>query len=320
MTDFDSRDMESLKLTVDLKGIVWELRGSNMPHSTKMDVITFLNDYRLQHDESIRMVGTASNAPLLVELYQRRVTKTAFSSLEVCSPLCCTDPEDRVDPEVMLFSMRKFRRPPSLGGWHEFDLKDFPSYYLSCYFADRAAAMELKPTTNKWPANYPHELVYHHPAWAYLSFVEGLKIEAAAELIANLLDPRWYVDSSPNGCDGDRMEQYLGLYPGITKGSDSKRQRRYQIVLNCWKNSDYSPAKMDGPNGFIWRTWAAKGGGEKGDIAAGKHLVNYLRLTWTMALCSGPQSQHLFVPKYFFDQVDEIEAFQHHVTKVHPAP
>lgn len=319
MADLDARDMASLKLTVDRHGIVWALAGSRLPRSTKLDVATFLKSHQFSVDYNVRVVGTITNTPLIVELFHRRV-KSEFSSLEVCSPLCCLDPADRDDPEVMLYSMRKFRRSPSLGGWHEFVIKDYPSYVLANYFTDKTAALKMLPSNMAYPEGYPKELLYHHPAWPYLSFIEGLDVDLCAELVATILDPRWYADPAPDGTDGDRMEQYLGLYPGISKDASTTRGKRYQMVLGCWKRSGGTLLKADGPQGFIWRIWAMKGGGEKGDVAACKCFMNYLRLTWTMALCSGPQSQHLFVPRYFFQNRDEVEAFSNHIGRFHPQP
>jgi hypothetical protein len=321
MADLDARDMAALKLTVDHKGIVWELAGSRMPRSTGMDTATFMRDHSFSGDYNIRVVGTPTNAPFIVELFHRRV-KSEFASLEVCSPLCCLDPTDREDPEVLLFSMRKFHRSPSLGGWHEFMLKDYPSYVLATYYFDTAAAMNMLPITRTgtYPADYPKQLLYHHPAWPYLTFIEGLGVDICSELIASIIDPRWYSDPAPDGTDGDRLEQFLGLYPGISKETESTRAKRYQMVLGCWKNSSGSVLKADGPRGFVWRVWASKGGGEKGDIAACKFFTNYLRLTWTMSLCTGPQAQHLFVPSYFFNNKDEIDAFTAHISRFNPQP
>lgn len=321
MADLTIRDLSSTKLTVDSMGLVWELAGSRMPRSTGIDVIHFLQDHHFDPDDQLRVVGTTNNAQLIIELYHRRLRKE-ITSLEVCSPLCCTDPVDRENPGIVLFSMRKFHRSPSLGGWHEFVIRDYPSYILARYFADAASSMNLLPTTKvlEYPAEYPKQLLPHHPAWPYLSFIESLDINTCAELIAILIDPRWYSDPAPDGVDGNRMEQFLGLYPGISNEKSSTRARRYQLTLGCWKNSGGSILQADGPRGFIWRVWAAKGGGEKGDIAACKCFINYLRLTWVMSLCAGPQAHHLFVPNYFFQNNDEVEAYVAHINKFNPQP
>lgn len=321
MADHDARDMASLKLTSDQQGVVWKLAGSYLPRTTGLTIHEFVSQHNFDAEDQVRIVGTVGNAPLIVGLYHRRL-KSDFASLEVCSPLCCVDPNDRNDSEVVLYSMRKFRRPPSLGGWHEFVVKDYPSYILATYFADLAVSMRLETTTSgiNYPADYPKKLIMHHPAWPYLSFIDGLDSDACAELLASLLDPRWYTDPSPDGADGDRMEHYLGLYPGISKEKTSARAKRYQLALGCWKNSGGSALKADGPRGFIWRTWAAKGGGERGDIAACKCFVTYLRITWTMSMCSGPQARHLFVPNYFFSNKDELNAYAKHINSFSPQP
>ncbi len=84
-------------------------------------------------------------------------------------------------------------------------------------------------------------------------------------------------------------------------------------MLICWKTNKMTSLQVDSPNGFLWRIWASKGGGDKGDLAASKAFVNYLRLTWTMSLCSGPQASQLFVPEHFFINLDELEAYYQHL-------
>jgi hypothetical protein len=317
----DILDSVGLRLTVDRKGTVWQLLGSSMPRSTGQDVPTFLDKHSFEPDDHVRVVGVPANANLIVELYYRRLKKV-INQLEVCSPLCCHDPSDRDDPAILLFSTRRFCRPPSLGGWHEFAIRDYPSYLLCHYFSDMASSMKLSPTTKilDYPAQFPKDAVFHHPAWPYLSFVEGICAEACAELISHLLDPRWYVDPAPDGDESTRMEQFLGLYSGIAKDRTSVRARRYQLVLDCWKNGGTGVIHTDGPRGFVWRSWITKGGGEKGDIAASKCFINYLRMTWSMSLCLTAQASRLFVPHHFFQRQDEVEAFLGHLTKFNPQP
>src|SRR5579872_2346723 len=261
MVDLEARDMGALKLTVDRQGIVWELVGSRLPKTSGMDVTAYLQQPRYSSDYSVRVVGSPANAAIIVELYQRRL-KQEFQSLEVCSPLCCLDPADRDDPAVMLYSMRKFRRSPSLGGWHEFEIKDLPSYLLSIFYADVAKSMDLQEA-KRYPANFALDILYHHPAWPYISFVEGVDLEQTGELISLILDPRWYADPLAEAVEGRQLEQFLGLYPGISSEKTSTRSRRFRMVLGCWKNSGGSALKADGPRGFVWRVWAAKGGGER---------------------------------------------------------
>jgi hypothetical protein len=98
-------DSESLKLTVDGQGIVWYIQGEGMPHSSGLDAWSFLKSQLLQDAEHIRMVGSAVNADLLQQLYERKL-KGDFQSVQVCSPMCCDTGDERKDPELVLYRMR----------------------------------------------------------------------------------------------------------------------------------------------------------------------------------------------------------------------
>lgn len=301
-------DSDTMKLAVDDNDIVWYLNGEGMPHSSELSVREFLKSDLLHSTQQFRVVGSASNAELLRQLYERRLSGE-LDSLQVCSPTCCETAEDRSDPEFVLFKMRNYRLAASLGGWHEFGKKDIPSYTLAAYFKQ-----------NNTVNNYTRQTLYSHPVWPMLSFVDNLNEDATSQLLALIIDPRWFIDSN----DSDnmaRLEQFLGIVPRnfvkTAENTDECKVSRCKLVLDCWKTSQPTIVPTT-PRNFLWRVWGDKGGSIRGDHAASRLFVSFLRLTWTKAMCLTAQASRLFVPKYFFAKKDECEAFIEHEQNFKP--
>jgi len=299
-------DTEYLKLTVDNDHLVWFLDGDEMPHLSGLTVEEFVDSDELGSDTSIRVVGMPENAELLLHLFEMKVAED-INHLQVCSPLCCESSEDRHDPEVLLYNMRSFGLSPSLGGWHDFDLKDYYIYSL-------VAVYEHPPVD----VNRVRQMLAGHPAWSALTFIADLDTLKCAELFATIIDPRWYIDAAVDPNRGSKLEQYLGLNPRIQanldKPNDHWQAQNCRLVMECWKNE--VPRKNIGPRHFLWRAWNARGGGFRGDLVASKLFISFLRQTWLQAMCNTRHASHLFVPEYFFLQPDEMVAYKDHITKM----
>ena len=301
-------DEKTLKVTLDNDGLVWVLNGDGIPQPTKCDTEAFLKSWRIEANERIRLPGTAQNAKLIVELYEQRL-RGAFDSLQVCSPLCCESADERKDPAVVLLSMRQFSPAKSLGGWHEFGLKDLPSYMMAAHFFKHDDAT---PETLM--------LLRGHPAYSALSFAACLDEQAIARLIGTVIDPRWYVD--PNDPDrNSRYEQFLCLNPKSVSQANHQdatwRTHKYRLVQDCWQiqEPEKELLKCPAPRLFIWRAFYQAGCNIKGDLTASKHFAHFVRQVWTQAVYNGPGPERLFVPKYFFFRDDEVKAYEEYMAE-----
>jgi hypothetical protein len=296
-------DADTTKLTVGPDGLVWCLAGCGLPRCSgwRADEAA-----RRLGEGPFRVAGLRDNAALLLSLYQRGRCKTTTCT-EVCSPLCCESAECRRDPEVLLLRMRSFNVPPSLGGWHRFGRKDVVSYLMACGI-DHSGGVGPQVTM----------LLPSHPAWPALSFVQCLGRTAVCGLLAEVLDPRWYVDlGDPDR--GAKLEQYLGLNPYDMSGQSAVKKRRRDLVQSCWCGHTVPrPHELTGPGQFLWRHWHARGGGAKGYLATSKLFVAYLRAVWANAVCDGPHAGHLFVPEHFFTTAEEAAAYRNHTVKTVP--
>jgi hypothetical protein len=304
-----SADSAAVKVTVDGRGAVWYLDGEQMPFCSGSDANEFSADFRTQTASRFRVVAFPENIPLILALYNNCSRKEEFP-LEVCSPLCC-EGADRQDPELLLYRMRGYGLPPSLGGWHRFGPLDLPSYLLARALHPGAGA------AGDADAGLVRLYMRAHPAAVSLRFPDHLDELQLARLIAMVIDPRWFVD--PHEPDSpSKLEQYLGLTPknadDAAKGDTSWRADRCRLVKRVWDNlRDPADPNDHGPRRFVYRE--RRRGGAVWDLKASRLFVDYLRQTWTASVCAGPQRGRLFVPEYFFPFADEAAAYREHCSR-----
>jgi len=331
-----STDVMSLKLHVD-SGVVWALNGQNIPTCTRQTVADFFGADMLKNCERVRVVGSAQNASLITALYDLKLRKE-IESLQVVTPLVCQTHTERQDPEFVLWSMRNFTRSPSLGGFHEVTHLDYPSYVL---------LHELKTNKNENEfklSELSRRYLKAHPAWQAISFLRFMDEFKCAHLLANIIDPRWYIDS----CHPDRtakLEAWLGLNPKTQAGViDSKQlQWRYHercsLVFDCWFDNKLSlearsnfnefgllPWEEDkencpvglAPCDFIWRVWGAvETKPIKAALVGSTYFVKFLRNAWLSALYADSKSAGhfpLFRPVDFFKYAVEAAAYTAHMS------
>jgi hypothetical protein len=297
-----------LYMTIGDDGDVWYCGPDLVTHCYGHDWQTM----RGRHFDSsisystVRVVALAQNVEMICDIWERQQAGKV-ERLEVCSPLCCPSSTARSNPAVLLNRAAAFMQPGSLGGWHVFTELDLPSYQL--------AAMRQRPDDSD---DRMLAVLVRHPAWRALSFVPSLRRFPLAVLLGEILDPRWYV--SPDGEKSGRtakLESYLGLTPRVqslvTESAriDSSAAWRCDLVRSCWSNPPESHVRS--PENFIQRAWASRGGGTRGDLSASKLFLRFLRHVWLDRICSAPFRGQLFVPSYFFQSREEVEAFQAHM-------
>jgi len=306
---------------------VWYLDRAGLPQSSQMGIQEFVRSDILRQAECVRVIGSPTNADLIVALFDRKV-RGQLASVAVATPLVCHTARERCDPATVLFRMRRFFRAPSQGGFHEVVEHDYTAYALS---------RELQ--RNGHVTAQARRLLRRHPAWKPLTFIPTLDADSCAELLALVIDPRFFVDI----CRPDRtakLEGYLGLNPrtqaAVTYGM-AKHPHNYErckLVLNCWKRAELEmqigelydlvgPRVIAGadrpgvrPGDFLWRRWGYISGrgpdsrqpaksASAADLAASKRFIQFLRAAWLQELyreAAMPDCGQLFDAKYFFRQ------------------
>lgn len=298
------------RLHVDDQGYVWYAFDDQMPIPSMSKVGIFVRKPPFTASDTVRVIGCHSNVDLLLRLYDHKINGK-LSKLQVCTPTVCSAAVRHGRPEIALLDSGQWNGwPASLGGWHEFDKTDFPSYYLA-----RSFDMGIEPDDVITYAGKSHV------AWHALSFIPHLNHEYCFRLIGKLLDPRWFVD--PDEPDkNSRLEGFLGLTPKtqyhVNEGDDKTTlgYKLCELVLRAWKmGKPTSKAEYSQPGNFLWRIHASEGTGYKADLRASQVFVSFLKIVWLDGLYrnnTGAGCDGLFVPEYFFKTKVEITAYKEH--------
>lgn len=304
MTNAEAR---ILKLQLADDGRVWCARGLETP-APAPDRDALLAD--LDHYESlqVRVIGAQFNAPLIVELYQRYCSPRMGGKLEVASPNICQTPKELHDPITALYRMRQCNLPPSLGGWHKVTELDYPAYAIAAQFLKDGRFTE-----------HIRRLLITHPVYPDLTFIPTLDLAATAELLATVIDPRWFIDTR-NPYRLSRLKTFLGLSPRhVTDVAEGKGKGRCacrcRLVLNAWGGMQPTPSasEIERPENFLWRRYRSAGGGIKGILRASQAFTAYFARAWQHRLVAkSPQRQELFTPQEML-QGCEVEAYRQHL-------
>lgn len=305
-----ANDESAIKLHVDSQGFVWYISGIDAPQNSGKVVDTFLySSPLLRMSSNVRVLGLAQNAELITHLYLRK-RQRELGSVLIAGPNVCESGLELNDPYIVLTRMRESFLTPACGGWHTMTDVDYATYAL---------VAKARQASN-WFDTPARAFYAAHPAFPALQFIPGISDQTAAQLLATIVDPRWYVDRRfPDRTS--KLELYLGLTPKIQRrvSNASKlihggRDLRCAIVLNCWKTSNPEEIDYSLPQNFVWRVWRRAGGGVKGDLRASQYFISYLRLNWLEALVARPGVRDLiFSPNNFFKTTDERKAYSTHM-------
>lgn len=305
-------DEVAIKLHTDHNGHVWYSAGIGGVHNSGQIADTFLmspimNGFGLR----MRLLGTPRNAELIAALYLRR-RKNEVAAVEVAGPNICEAAAEMDDPAMVLLRMRSSSAAPACGGWHAVTERDYPTYALLARMQrthsvfDSAASAYLQA----------------HPVYHAIALIPTIAQDHLAKLLIDIIDPRWYVDRrAPDRAS--KLELFLGLTPRIQdhvsdpdKFLRRARDIRCATVLSAWKTHGYHDVAADDPRNFLYRIYAAAGGGPKGDLRASQAFIRYLRYNWLDALERRPGVRDgLFAPELFFKTPAEIETYREHMKK-----
>lgn len=249
----------------------------------------------------VRMLGLPEHAALLLYCHRHRPDLT----IEVAGPQACPVPEELTQPRAAIHRMRQFLRSPSLGGFHTFTEHDAAIYRL-VHRAQRDQGPSVR-VLRAWMT---------HPARYDLTFLPTLDAEAAAMLLATMVDFRWYVD--PQHPDRlARLNIAMGLTPRIQADVNndhitSLRHYRCALVRRCWHDGRRPDLAL--PGNFLWRRRLSHGDTVVGDLVAGRTFLAYLARTWAQELARRTMPylrEPLFNPEQLLKrfEVDEVAAY-----------
>lgn len=296
-------DTAILSVHTDTDGKVWFADGDRVPIGSGLPAAGFVEALQSSSGRMrVRLLGTHANAQLIMLLHR---CCHDGGSLEVASPLIGGTPAEQVAPEEVLFRMRQCRLPASLGGWHKVSHLDYPAYAL----------VHQYQLQSRFSAHVEAHLKVH-PAWPALKFVSSLWPEYAAILLADVLDPRWFIDRRHTDRVG-KLQAHLGLTPAnmaraVAGDTSPGPVYRCRVTMLAWSGQGPpTETNSNRPGDFLWRIFNANGGGAKGFLRASQKFVVFLRHTWLQTLSGHPE---LFVPERLFKRPDEILAYKAHIS------
>lgn len=305
-------DENVIKLHTHTDGRVWFSVGIGPATNSEQMLDSFLlapvlNGIGVQ----VRVLGLPQNAELISALYLRR-HKNEINRVEVAGPNVLHTPDDIKDPHVVLQRMRSVDVPAAAGGWHSISVHDYPTY----------AIIARTRRTNFVFDDASQAYWRMHPAYKALTFIPTLNNEVAAQLLATIVDPRWYVDrKSPDRAA--KLELFLGLTPQVQSCVSvpqrllhKSRELRCANVLRAWKTVSPEEVDLKQPANFLYRIYKATGAGIKGDLRASQAFARYLRYNWldTLETRRGTKDG-LFAPDLFFKTPAERAAYEEHMSK-----
>jgi hypothetical protein len=316
-------------------GVVWTrpAAGHAFARRTGLRVGEFLESPRAAQGPFLVM-GHRANAPLIAGL------AALGQPPLLVTPAAVPAAKDLESPDAALHHACRYPYPPSLGGIRAAAPGDLVAYRL-------AAALD------GGDGDLAARLVQAHPAWPALSFVPLAGRRQAAELLAAVLDPRWYVDPSKPDRSA-RLEAYLGLTPKIQQAAALGRAihgaDRCLAVQAAWfpdplfraaayKLREFSPEKPIRPRAgavapglrpqdFLVRAWANRAATPGADpvvavLRASQLFTRFLRDVWLDSVVRTRDvlaEGGLFRPEHWFAHPEEAEAFKAHLADFVDAP
>lgn len=285
----------------------------------------------LDRVERVWVVGSRHAAEFLQRIYVRRQQTGSPLGIKIAGPdyFCLEGPV----PEI-LNTMRTLEFPPSVGGWHEMTSGDYQSYAL---------IHELERSQGRM-TDVANLLLDAHPASAAIEFVSGASREYCAWLLAEMIDPRWYVDPQAPERSG-RLKSRFGLVFG--RGGASQRAAKFfsprresagldwpktamtqaaraDLVFNAWAQSIRSATVPDvaklafGPTSdsrqFLRRGYCVavtKVDKAQALLQLSHRFLQFLTSVWLTELTGW----ELFVPEYFFANVSEVAGWHKHMSR-----
>jgi hypothetical protein len=311
--------VQVLRLHTADDGLVWFGDDASLGTNSYLEVADFFAcaklDAALRNTKGIRLLGTANNAALILQLSRMRMGRSQLTKkvpVVLGSPVVCLKEANLREPEAVL---RYLWQPESklAWQWHRLGETDYCSYGLI------DALQESKSELN----DKVQKIAAYHYAWPAVTFVPNFDALAACQFLASIVDPRWYVHfTHPHRMS--RLLAYLGLTPQNVAAflgfeAPAHNYERALPAIRAWYNETsvaaYNSRQSDSPNDFLWRIFASQENVVKGVLRGTQRLVSLVYQIWLYSI-SPANCDVAFQPDRFFKDERESQAFQAHHNKV----
>lgn len=289
------------KLSLDSNGEVWVIAGNKMPSCTHMGVEEYTSNLEKSgaYPSSLRILGSSSNAELIVRLYGLK-SKGYIKSIELGSPSISSSD----DAASSLMRMRMSNLPASLGGWHEMNQNDCISYGVGVLMRSATSGSHLRAC----------ELMKQHPVWGYVNFIPHINDMFFTKVMARIADPRWFIDPTHTN-RLSRLYAWLGLCNGPQ--TDEKLVKKFD-VYSCWSEGlTGSSEAMARPGWFIIREGNIRWKDHKPwvrTLRMSQLFIKFLNVSWTDCIYPYPNNwmEKILEPGIFFNSSVDSLGFATH--------
>ena len=328
-------DSSYLKVTSNEEGGIWIIDGDKMPKKMDIKVDEFVEDVVGSNKyKFVRVLASPVNYNLITKLYTLK-EKGLVESLQLATPALMQSNR----PESSLLRMRLCTLPASLGGFHEATDDDFTIYTMA-RLARILRSIEIKMLDcgNHIPLKLEREYkkvcsvmidtLNTHPVWQYISFIDSIDPVIAGVVLANIGDPRWFVN--PDKPDRlSRMYSWMGL--AGEHNCPDKIYRKNSTML-CWYGGNYGgfveykdfptivKDKLSDPACFILKhaydTWGPEHAVWPREKIS-KYLIKFIRLAWLDCIYPypNPWMEGLFDYRTFFKSSKDLKEFTNFIEK-----
>lgn len=303
-----------VRLHTDSGGLVWFGNDATPAENTRLDPWDFFESEEylegLDEADAVRLLGTKDNAPLVVRLHERRMTRPQFKAASVVlgSPGAVPSAWLRYDPVAVMHHL--WQPEPSAAPaahWHDMRPTDYATYAMLNVVSDRGPVPE-----------YARRTAEYHPAWPAVTFINSADLDAACTLLCHIVDPRWFRHHvRPTRLS--RLFAHLGLTPAnmaVIAGDSAAQGRHFNraaTAVRVWYNQRVSRGSK-APGDFLLKSLAGRTLAD-GLLHGTRRMVSLLTWFWLHAVQTTTHPDGGFCPSRFFRDVAVGEAFTNHAAR-----
>lgn len=269
----------------------------------------------------IKILGTYSNVLTIKTLLDASFISPSKGNFVVDLAGATFDDklQDENVPLQYLFSqLDRIDFPASVGGWHRATIADWLTYSIIAKRITQPPEYAQDSSTVAVDS-----LLVKHPSWPAFSFIPSLNRSSAWHLLSLIIDPRWWVNVLfPNR--RNRLYNYLGLNKQqITKELKNRENgtstfhkplSRVGVVLSTWAGSLDPNLELERyRRHYFWNVALGYDAPCVGLLRASQHLIDFICDVWLQGMA--PLGRELFVPKYFFKDLEIAQVFEKHRLK-----
>jgi hypothetical protein len=205
-----------------------------------------------------RVLGTPCNYRLLLDLY------SAIKQHDIQAQVLVGKPLNEADPAAILQRLTLLQVQDNLPQcWHRMDSQVYNHFLLLHTFKTKGYTDNL------------HALYSQHCLHRYLKFSGIRSIELGIELLAEIGDPRWYIN--PERPDRvNRLHSYFKVLPNQLKSITDGQHKRNRLLMNILSEME--------PTTWLMEELGRSKPNSRYALQACRKLLNFLAYNWLQQL------------------------------------